>query len=518
MADLHAGDKGSNADLADSPLGPDVPIFEPSDRLVAQVAGRKLLRADVAGRYTVTATVSSVSAGVSTVSQTFTAGTYMGMKACGTCHGGGPAATKWSMADSWAKTGHSEIFKDGMNGVASDHYGPGCLGCHTVGYDTNPSAVNGGFDDVAAALKWVFPTVLKMGTFDALPEALKNVGNIQCENCHGPGSQHVLSGGDTRMISVSFDSGTCSQCHDAPTHHIKSAEWSNAMHAVTTRDPSGAGREACVGCHTGTGFVDRVNGVKTPTTAYTPSNCQTCHEPHGRTNPATNTHLVRNLQVVTLKDGTAVTNAGAGALCMNCHQSRQNAAVYAATTAGTARFGPHHGPQADMLEGVNGFMYDKVIPTSAHGAVVKDTCVGCHMQTVDATDPALGKVGGHTFKPGWAGDATTPGKDLVAACQGCHGPMITSFNFALMDYDDDGVIEGVQTEVQHLLDKLALMLPPVGQPKTSLSIDSSWTQPQLKAAYNWLFVTEDRSLGVHNTAYTVGLLDASIADLKANSK
>jgi len=46
-----------------------------------------------------------------------------------------------------------------------------------------------------------------------------------------------------------------------------------------------------------------------------------------------------------------------------------------------------------------------------------------------------------------------------------------------------------------------------------LNISSSWTQPQLEAAYNWLFVNNDGSLGVHNTAYAVGLLQASIANL-----
>lgn len=62
------------------------------------------------------------------------------------------------------------------------------------------------------------------------------------------------------------------------------------------------------------------------------------------------------------------------------------------------------------------------------------------------------------------------------------------------------------------------MLPPVGQPKSSLNIDSTWTQPQLEAAYNWQFVQSDGSLGIHNTAYAVGLLKASIADLGGNAK
>jgi hypothetical protein len=373
---------------------------------------------------------------------------------------------------------------------------------------------NGGFDKIMAQLKWTPPAVLQPGNFEAMPAALKNVANIQCENCHGAGSTHIASGGDPRLISKQFDSGVCGQCHGAVTHHVKTSEWNNSGHAIAPRDASGAGREGCVGCHTSNGFIGKIEGATTVDTSYNSVSCQTCHEPHGETVPSTNVHLVRTLASVTLADGTNVATAGMGTLCMNCHQARQKAATYAATTKGSAYFGPHHGPQADMLMGTNGFTYDKKIPSSAHGDVVEETCVACHMQTVAATDPALGKVGGHTFKVAFAGDAATPQTDLVGTCQSCHGPDLTAINFPLMDYDGDGVIDGVQTEVQHLMDKLALQLPPVGQPKSALSIDASWTQPQLEAAYNYLFVQGDGSRGIHNTAYTVGLLKASIANLQ----
>ncbi len=135
------------------------------------------------------------------------------------------------------------------------------------------------------------------------------------------------------------------------------------------------------------------------------------------------------------------------------------------------------------------------------------------MQNVDPTDPLFLKAGGHTFKV-----STADGADLVAKCQTCHGSRLTSFNFALLDYDEDGKIEGVQTEVQHLLDQLSALLPPVGKPKSALSIDATWTRQQLEAGYNWQFVKEDGSSGIHNTAYAVGLLKASIADLKASGK
>ncbi len=502
----------SKATLVDDPLGPKVPSFEPADQAAFLVAGRKMIRPDVAGIYKVMATITASNGATLTETTMITAATYVGIQTCARCHGGGPAGTDWSMAQSWSKTSHSTIFKDGINGVASDHYAVSCLGCHTVGYDTDPAAANGGFDDVAKQLNWTFPATMAPGNWDALPDALKNVGNIQCENCHGPGSTHVANGGDPRLISISYASGDCGQCHGAMSHHFKMGEWVNSGHAVTTRDPSGPGREGCVGCHTAGGFIAKMKGQQIVNTDYNAINCQTCHDPHGRTSPDNTAHLVRSVNPVTLADGTVIQNAGAGALCMNCHQSRRNAAQYVATTAGNSHYGPHSGPQADMLAGTNGFTYGLSLPSSAHGDVTEDSCVHCHMQVVDATDAAFTHAGGHTFRASWA-DTNNAKHDLVKACQGCHGPDITSFDFPLIDYDEDGKIEGVQTEVQHLLDQLSTLLPPAGKPKTSLAIDSTWTQPQLQAAYNWLFVQSDGSRGVHNMAYTVALLKASITNL-----
>jgi hypothetical protein len=136
------------------------------------------------------------------------------------------------------------------------------------------------------------------------------------------------------------------------------------------------------------------------------------------------------------------------------------------------------------------------------------------MQSVTDTNVML-LAGGHTFEM-----SSTKG-DLVAACQQCHGPSITSFNFPLQDYDGDGVVEGVQTEVQHLMDKLSTLLPNAngvidGQVKVP-SPAKTWKAPQVEAAYNYLFVQSDGSLGIHNTAYAVGLLKASIANLTGDA-
>ena len=508
---------GSVAVPQTSPLGTNIPIYEPSDRLIYQVAGRTVLRPDVAGQYTVKATITTTT-GTTNLTQTITAATYMGIYTCELCHSGGNIAQdKWH---SWSQTAHAHIFSDGIDGLLGSTLRPSCLQCHTTGYDTNALAANGGFDDMAKQYGWTIPSVLTNGNWASMQTNyyyVANLANVQCESCHGPGSQHaglfgVTNGPTWPSIAVNYSSGTCNQCHDDATHHPYGTEWLNSAHAITTRDP--AGSAGCVGCHTAYGFIGRIEGATTTNTAYAPINCQTCHEPHGETLPGTNApnpYLIRTMAAVTLMDGTVVTNAGEGLLCIQCHHARQNAATYASTTKGSSRFGPHEGPQADMLEGVNGFTYGQSIPSSAHANAVTNTCITCHMQNIATNDLAFTRAGGHTFEMAWNSE------NLVSACKQCHGPTVTAFDFPLQDYNGDGVIQGVQTEVQSLLNRLSTYLPPNSSVKSSLTIDSTWTQPQLEAAYNWLFVEKDGSLGIHNTAYAVGLLKTSIANLTGDA-
>jgi hypothetical protein len=198
---------------------------------------------------------------------------------------------------------------------------------------------------------------------------------------------------------------------------------------------------------------------------------------------------------------------------MNCHMSRRDAETYVETSGGSSHFGPHYGPQTDMLMGANAVTYGKVIVSSAHKDAVPNTCTACHLQEMSASDPGFLNVGGHTFRPGWDGGTPNDPSDdihLTELCSDCHGE-IESFNITRDDYDGDGVVEGVQTEVRDLLDELGMLLPPIGDPE--VAITASYTRPQLRAAFNWEFVHEDGSFGIHNTAYAVGLLKASIADL-----
>lgn len=525
---------GSMAQLLPSPLGTNVPVYNPADKVTYQVAGRALLHPDVVGQYTINATITTAGSGTTNLAITVTAATYMGVQTCAACHSGAFPNVP-SIYPTYTNTPHASMFTLAIDGLKSSHYNKSCIICHTLGYDTNSFAVNGGFDDYATLLNWQFPAVLTNGNWASMPSQLQNLANIQCENCHGPGSQHVYSQGitgNTNAISISYAAGDCSQCHDeAPNHHY-SAEWNNSLHADMTRIPSGSpNRIACVRCHTAPGFIQYMSNLGSTTSyttnyAYEAVTCQACHDPHDASNP----HELRAGFNVMLSDGTAVTNAGAGGFCMNCHTSRNGSVTnsivnYPAlqkTWNGGSGFGPHDSPQGDMLEGVNGYTYGQLLPSSPHANVVSNTCVGCHMQTIASTDPAFTLAGGHTTKMSYINSSGIK-VDVANVCAQCHGS-VTNFDFPVADYDGDGVIEGVQTEVQNLLNKLSTLLPPSGYQANannyipdgkvkSPSTQTNWPAKYLEAAYNWQFVNNDGSKGIHNMAYTVSLLKASIANL-----
>jgi hypothetical protein len=499
---------GSTANVTNSPLGMTIPVYKPADRLTLQVAGRAVLVPDVAGQYTVVATITTANNGTTNVTQKITAATFVGAQTCALCHSGGVVAS--NTYTPWSQTAHATAFSKSIDGLDTDHFNKNCISCHSVGFDSAINAVNGGFDDIAAQHNWVFPAVLTNGNWAAMPQELKNVANVQCESCHGPGSEHAFSLGDTNRISVNFISGDCAQCHDSLSHHPKTAEWNRSGHAVAPRQ-TGA---SCVRCHTAEGFARYTAGLTAVSTGYEAITCAACHDPHDASKP----HQLRNVGPITLMDNTTITSGGSGMICMNCHMSRRNASTYVENTSGSSQFGPHYGPQTDMLMGVNAITYGKEIASSAHRESVENSCVACHMQSL-SSGPAYTHAGGHTFKLSWDGGTTNTTADdvkVVGACVSCHGN-IASFDLKRQDYDGNGLVEGVQTEVKGLLAKLALLLPPVGTPKASISIAAGWTKQQLRAGYNYRFVTDDGSFGVHNTAYAVGLLKASIADLSDDS-
>ncbi len=574
---------GSSAALTTPPISDSVPLYNTSDRYTGesgtpafQLADRAFFRPDMVGTYTVNANITTVGSGSTNLAVTITAGTYLGLQTCAACHSGQFSGAP-SIFPTYTNTPHASFFARAVDGLVSTHYSQNCISCHVAGYDTNSFANNGGFDDVARQYGWTFPAVLtnNPSNWAAMPAAVQNLANIICENCHGPGSQHLFSQGvvgNTNAISVNWAAGDCAQCHDSLSTHFKSAEWNNSLHAAASRTPTGVSRPQCVRCHAAPGFggwataggmslqnqhpnniiwanssstniVTYISNTNYPTytvegnppnTTYYPINCQTCHDPHNASNP----HQLRMGYNLTLSDGTVVTNAGSGGFCMECHNSRNGSVtnmmakypLLQPNWAGGSSFGTHDSPQGDMLEGVNAITYGQQIPSAPHANVISNTCAGCHMQPIASTDPAFTKAGGHTFKMSYnvTNNGVVANVPVTYVCTQCHGT-VTDFDIPAPDYVGVGYSQGIQTQVQQLLNKLSALYPPSGyqanpnnyvadgKVKTSLSTYTNMPAKFLNAAYNYQFVSMDGSLGVHNGPFAVGLLKASIGNLSGDA-
>ena len=497
----------SSAVITNSPLSTYTPSYDLGFREDFDVAAQAVIYPDVKGTYQIS--VEAVTSNATLNAEIEVVGSvYVGKDhyLCVLCHA--------KKMPAFNATDHANAFRNQITGQGSDHFASYCIKCHVVGYDTAPAAVNGGFDDVAADTGWTFPTELSTNNWDDMPEELQNVSNIQCENCHGPADEHIQSLGDTSKIAINLSAGNCGQCHDALTHHVKVEEWEQTLHATgyVLRDSG-----SCAPCHSTIGYIEEndpgINEtddiVATRGTGQEGITCAACHDPHA---PGAGVHQLRVIESVTLNNGTVIEQGGDGLVCMACHHDRRNAEEYVLTRAR----GPHHGTQTDMLFGENAIEYGKDMPSSRHGVVVEDSCSQCHMQDVGHDAPAYAehKVGGHSFMLSYD-DGTNAPVHITETCASCHGE-IEDFNFGGEDYDRDGMVEGVQKEISDMMHQLALLLPPYGVDEVETDFISNTDPAELglrKGAYNYLFVEEDGSLGVHNPKYAAALLRASIDDL-----
>lgn len=503
---------GHKVDIAATATGPGGPLtFEWSaaaGRFLSPAAATTRWTApDEPGLYSLSVVVSDgARVGIDSVNVEVTAyepadsPSYRGAVICSGCHAqdDAPGGNQYT---SWAASDHGNAI-DSLAEIGQDQNAY-CLGCHTVGtYGVNADASlnNGGFDEVS----------------------VERLQGVQCENCHGPGSEHPSP--SFASVQVVMDAQVCGQCHNG-AHHPTFDEWQSSAHSGIVASP--AGRAACAKCHNGLEAVryldDPVNytAPAADPTAQAPHTCAVCHDPHGNDNPGS----LRNASVtdVVLPNAILVEAAGAGRLCMSCHNGRRTETdVQGQIDSGSSRggVGPHHSVQGDMLAGVNA--YENIAPgftfaTSRH-ILVQDACVTCHTSPNDG-DEELGipYFTGHTFLP------------TVHACQPCHGELEDFTDvIAKADFDGDGAVEGVQEEVTGLLEALeeaVIAACPNDECRTKLNENfeanngnPAYTTPAMRAAsYNWAFVAFDGSKGVHNATYAIQLLQKSIESLEPDA-
>ncbi|MBU0984789.1 MAG: hypothetical protein KKA42_13015, partial [candidate division Zixibacteria bacterium] len=287
-------------------------------------------------------------------------------------------------------------------------------------------------------------------------------------------------------------------------------EWANSVHASGSNvDYTNRGGSDCTRCHDQQGFIAFLETGEFPDVPFSTVSaigCFTCHNPH-----ETGTLELRTEAAYTLEGGD-VFDHGKGNLCVACHHSRTAASSVTANQSVSPYWGPHHGPQGDMINGSNGYEFaglDYEFPSSPHANQVTDACAGCHMGNVAAHDGYL--IGGHSF----AMVDEESGSDLhyVCADESCHGSAADEFDFlADMDYDNDGDIEGYITETLGLVDSLRTLLVAQGVVSAS-DRPNSGTIADIHlagAVFNFRYVLEDRSFGIHNFNYSRSLLEASI--------
>jgi hypothetical protein len=278
---------------------------------------------------------------------------------------------------------------------------------------------------------------------------------------------------------------TCTECHnDTTLIGGRAAEWAESVHGTGEAYVRGTSA-SCAGCHSGGAFSAMVAAGGNPGAVEagdphpTRQDCRACHQIH--TTYTGEDWALETTDAVALYAVPDVTfEGGEGNLCVNCHQPRR---VFPEPTADgliegiSSHWGPHHGPQSAMLLGLAGA--GDVEGSASPHARVENTCVGCHLVDQD-----------HSFEPN------------VAACAECHGE--------IEDFD----IDGLQTQVQGLLDELGAMLVDLGllDPTGDHPAVTSAPLDQATALWNWIYIAhEDKSLGVHNPSYTVDLLEYSIA-------
>ena len=403
---------------------------------------------DVTGSYVVSESVSGNSTtvyaarwdGISGIaSQPGTGNDYVVQGCTSACHQGSPqfptppvttGAAAPDMFTYWAGTKHATAFADGLDGLFGPAFGPSCLGCHTLG--DSPAANNGGFDDVAAADHWTFPA-LDAGNYANLVETqpdLAQLGNVQCENCHGPKNLDVMGVDDT--AARSFSEGVCAQCHS------EGDQWKQSLHAnLQVAINEGAGSSNCARCHSAQGFAEYTQELRagcvaagsasclltsdgnppadgganaadggtyallglTPA-AVQPQTCSGCHDPHDVAGLPGQLRIFDSVPT-TLMNGLAVSAVGAGATCMVCHNSRPTysevddfSVAKNGLTAASSIVTPHNGTQTDVLYGANAYFMPKATP-SPHLAVA-DTCAGCHLIPT-AAQKAAGVTTNHSF-------------------------------------------------------------------------------------------------------------------------
>jgi predicted CXXCH cytochrome family protein len=289
---------------------------------------------------------------------------------CGNCHVGTQA--------SWKGTKHANAWGDLQ---ASGQATGSCNACHTVSHLGN--------------------FVGKPAAYEVVPDSAYH--DVQCENCHGPGLDHVQNPdaiANHPLASIEVDTGvvtSCSGCHTG-VHSPFVEQWKQSAHGSGPGFAVAAANASCAPCHEGktamaVKFGETANYREKNSTKLERIVCAVCHNPHG----SPYEHQLR----APLSEPTT------DQLCVRCH-SRTGTPPWSAATATSPARGPH-GAQGLLVIGQNvgwippNFTYDTNQIVSSHGTAANPRlCATCHVVRTTITDKATGAFKfqsvGHLFE------------------------------------------------------------------------------------------------------------------------
>jgi predicted CXXCH cytochrome family protein len=447
----------------------------------------------------------------------------------------------------WSKTNHATAVKRKLNDPTG-HFSFSCFSCHSIGYDGVTTSGNFGFDDVAAAEKFTTVSRNAAGVFDSLvtlyPKSMAMTG-IQCENCHGPAGQHVagIPVPGNNKLDQTWSQEVCAPCHFSSDRHGIGYAYTGSRHYTSSSNGStrvnNFNRLLCARCHTGQGYVyEKIEGKMqtVPATGEveyvggTSMTCVTCHDPHNGSNEMqlrakTAGESCLGCHVIRLGTGGSLHTSHQGSMLLGANMtpfSQDVLTVYTSTPTGTpqqvvAAVGAWGGWE------LPGYAYEN----SSHSDI-KEMCVKCHMASSPSflassasnftkPDTMMTKLGGHTFKVSYANTVGSVTTTILnpTGCEECHGEASIEF------------VDFTQAKTKTLLANLFKALPKRDSAGVTISTmaDTVAYQNWAKAPaalkrklttidkasiFNYNFVNNDGSFGVHNFNYAKGLLTSSL--------
>jgi len=205
---------------------------------------------------------------------------------------------------------------------------------------------------------------------------------MTCENCHGPGSEHVAGGGDVTKIfnpakaSVKDVDAKCLSCHAG-------------AHPNFDRSPHAKANVGCTSCHDIHGKKDAEHLLK----ASEPTLCFQCHTD---VNPAFSMpfhHQVKEGLIKcsdchdvhgTFQNSNLRTTADQNAICTKCHTDVRGPFVFEHAPVKAegclACHTPHGSPNARLLNMPN----INVLCNQCHSQVAADTVHGMNAGSTDS--------------------------------------------------------------------------------------------------------------------------------------